>query len=60
MLKMGSKMASEMATSNATKIYLTNKLDKKTFDLDFLWLFRGRRIQTIKMANWFGSEGSNI
>ena len=53
-------MASEMAASNATKIYLTNKLDKKTFNLDFLWLFRGRRIQTIKMANWFGSEGSNI
>ena len=53
-------MASKMATSNVLKTYLTNKLDKKHLILTFLWLFRGLMIQTIKIENWFGSEGSNI
>ena len=54
------KMASKMAASKALKTYLTNKLDKKAFNFDFLWLFRGLMIQTIKIENWFDSEGSNI
>ena len=53
-------MASKMTPSNALKIYLTNKLDKKKNNFDFLWLSRGLMIQTVKMENWFGSEGSNI
>ena len=40
-------MASKMATINALKTYLTNKLDKKPFNFDFLWVFRGLMIQTI-------------
>ena len=52
-LKMASMMASKMATSKALKTSLTNKLN-----FDFLWLFRGLMIQTIKMEIWFGSEGS--
>ena len=54
------KMATKMAASKALKTYLTNELDKKAFKFDFLWLFRGLMIQTIKMENWFGTEGSNI
>ena len=57
-LKMVSKKASKMAASNAFKTYLTKSI--KRFNLDFLWLFRGRMIQMIKMENWCGSEGSNI
>ena len=53
-------MASKMATRRALKTYLTNKLDKKAFNFDFLWLFRGLMIQRIKMENRFGSGGSNI
>ena len=49
-----------MATSKALKTYLTNKLDKNHLIFDFLWLFRGLMIQTIKMDIWFGSEGLNI
>ena len=60
-LKMASSIASKMAASNALKAYLTNKHDKKAFNFDFLWLFRGLiMIQMIKMENCFGSEGSNI
>ena len=54
------KMASKMATSEAPKTYQTNKLDKKHFNFNFLWRFRGLMIQTIKMDHWFGSEGWNI
>ena len=53
-------MASEMAASKALKAYLKNKPDKKHLNFDFLWLFRRLMIQTIKMENWFVSEGSSI
>ena len=59
-LKIASKMASEMAASKALKAYLTNRLNKKAFNFYCLWLFRGLMIQTIKLENWFVSEGSNI
>ena len=45
-----------MAASWAPKTYLTNKIDKKHFNFDFLWMFRGLMIQMIKMEYWFGSE----
>ena len=35
------KMASKMAVSLASKTYLTDILNKKHFNFDFLWMFRG-------------------
>ena len=49
-----------MAISQFPKTYMTTILDKKHFNFDFLWMFRGLMIQTIKMEHWFGSEGWNI
>ena len=54
------KMASKMAVSYAPNTYLTNRFDKKSSNFDFLWMFRGLMIQTIKMDLWFDSEGWNI
>ena len=49
-----------MAVSYAPNTYLTNRFDKKSSNFDFLWMFRGLMIQTIKMEHWFDSEGWNI
>ena len=35
------KMASKMAVGKAPKTYMTNMVDVKQFDFDFLWMFRG-------------------
>ena len=35
---------------------MINKLDKKYFNFDFLWMLRGLMIQTIKMERWFRSD----
>ena len=45
-----------MAVSQAAKTYLTNKLNKKQFSFDFLCMFRGLMMQTIKVKHWFNSE----
>ena len=42
-------MASKMATSYAPKTYLTYKLNKKQFNFDFLCMFRGLMMETIKI-----------
>ena len=34
------KMASNMAVTISPKTYMTNKLDKKHFNFDFLWMFQ--------------------
>ena len=49
-----------MAVSYAPNTYLTNRFDKKSSNFDFLWMFRGWMIQTIKMELWFDSECWNI
>ena len=46
--------------SKAPTTYLTNILDNKHFNFDFLWLFRGLVIQTIKTEYCFNSECWNI
>ena len=47
------KMASKMADSKAPKTYMTQKLDQKHFNFDYLWAFRSKIIQTIKMDHVF-------
>ena len=50
-LQMASNIASKMAASNALKANLINKHDKKAFNFDFSWLFRGLiMIQMIKLV----------
>ena len=40
--------------------YLTNTHDIKHFKFDFLWMFRGLVVQTIKMEHGFNSGGWHI
>ena len=53
-LKVASKMAVNKFPNTCT--YLTNKGDVKHSNFDFLWMFSGLIIQTIKMEHWFDSE----
>ena len=39
---------------------MSNVLDRKDFNFDFLWVFRGFMVKTIKMEHCFDSEGWNI
>ena len=50
------KMASKIAVIQFPNTYLTNKVDVKHFNFDFLWMFRGLILQTIKIEHWFDSE----
>ena len=49
------KTASKMIVSFLITIW-NNKVDVKHLNFDFLWMFRGLIIQTIKMEHWFDSE----
>ena len=50
-------MASKMAATLLHKTYLTKKnLYLKLLNFDFIWIFKGIIIQTIKMKDWFDSE----
>ena len=40
-----------MAVSWAPKTYMTNILDEKQFNLDFLWIFRVQMIQITKIEH---------
>ena len=40
-----------MAVNKAPKTYMTNILNGKQFNFDFLWMFRGYTIQMIKMEH---------
>ena len=44
-------MGSKMAVSKAPKTYMTNILDQKHFNFDFLWMFRSKIIQRFKMEH---------
>ena len=44
-------MASKMAVNKVPKTYLTEKLDIKHFNFDFLSMFRGLIIQAVKMKH---------
>ena len=54
------KMASTMAVSKASKTYMTDIIDQKHFNFDFLWMFRSTMIQTNKLEHGFDSASCNL